>query len=229
MNNQSRYFGSQFGIAQPNNNRMLWLIIGLAMTLVALIIGAVVIGVFILVVIAGNAEMTTSDTVSDSNNRTRISTTGAKNKSKREGSLVGSWNGTLRCDSGDQLPAVFKVSEQGNPIYEYQTKSGNREIELTSEGQSFRFVPTEGGVMSIVVDALSVSSDHISYSMNFSEERTSGGTLTQSRGRFVVEAEPLDSDLKVKLQVSSNSTLSQPGIVVPGDGTTEQCSGILKQ
>ncbi len=51
--------------------------------------------------------------------------------------------------------------------------------------------------MNIVLDSLSVSSDYISYSMNFPEERASGGTLTQSSGRFVVEAEPSGSDLKI--------------------------------
>ncbi len=97
------------------------------------------------------------------------------NRGASSGTLAGTtWTGTSNCDDGDKIEMVMKFADSGNPIYEYQTKSGLRSVELTEAGQSFRFVPPGGGVNSITLDSLDVSSERVSHVMSFSSERTSG-------------------------------------------------------
>ncbi|HEX8843181.1 MAG TPA: hypothetical protein VF791_00855 [Pyrinomonadaceae bacterium] len=143
--------------------------------------------------------------------------------------LSGTWTGTLRCESGDELPAVFKITESGNPIYEYQTRSGSREVELTFPGQAVAFVPPDGGVINVVVDSLSVSPDHIEFLISVSDEKTSWETLSQSRAAILYEAALSGSGLEVRMTVRSQTTFSQPGMVVPGEESTIACSGTLRR
>lgn len=133
----------------------------------------------------------------------------------------------MSCESGDELPAVFKIAGSGNPIYEYQTGSGNREVELTFTGQVVRFVPPGGGVITAEVDSLSVSPDQINFSMAISEEKTSQDTLTQSKAAILYEARLSGAELEVRMTVRSQSTYSQPGMVVPGEESTVICLGKL--
>jgi hypothetical protein len=163
--------------------------------------------------------------------RTRSEAEGSPSKSSNNEivQLVGTWTGTLRCDSGDELPAVFKVAESGNPIYEYQTKSGDREVELTNSGQTFRFVPPDGGVTNVTVDSLDVSADRIKFSMSMSEEKSSRETLSQSRATILYEAGLSGTELDLQMTINSQSTASQPGIVVPGEGSTTICHGKLRK
>lgn len=67
------------------------------------------------------------------------------------------WKGTFKCDDGDELQANYRFADSGNPIYEYQTRGGAREVELTEAGQTLRFVPPGGGVTNIVIDSIDVS------------------------------------------------------------------------
>ena len=53
-------------------------------------------------------------------------------------SLVGTWKGTLTAEGLGETPAVFKVAPSGNPIYEYESKSGPREVELRLEDDRVR-------------------------------------------------------------------------------------------
>jgi hypothetical protein len=124
---------------------------------------------------------------------------------------------------------IFKFADSGNPIYEYQTKSGLRSVELTEPGQLIRFVPPGGGVTSITVDSLDVSSDRASHVMSFSTERSGGETLTQSRSRVGTETAISDEQLEVETTIRSQSVSSQPGIMVPGDEHVVVCRGKLKQ
>ncbi|HKR60597.1 MAG TPA: hypothetical protein VJS64_12830 [Pyrinomonadaceae bacterium] len=143
--------------------------------------------------------------------------------------LTGTWTGALKCDNGDELPAVFKVSESGNPIYEYQTKSGDREVELTNAGQTFRFVPPDGGVTNVMVDSLDVSADRIKFSMSMSEEKASRETLSQGKATILCEARLSGTELDVQMTINSQSTASQPGIVIPSEGSTVVCRGGLRK
>ena len=144
--------------------------------------------------------------------------------------LAGSaWKGTFKCDNGEELQANYRFAESGNPIYEYQTKSGAREVELSEPGQSFRFVPPGGGVNSIVLDSITVSPESISHTMTISHEQTSGGTLDQSSSTINSEARLSGEELDVEFTVRSQGTLSQPGIMAPGEASIVVCRGKLRR
>ena len=141
----------------------------------------------------------------------------------------GSWKGTVSCDNGNQLDASYKIASSGNPVYEYQSKSGPREVELTEPGQVVRFVPPGGGVTTVTVDSISTSPERITYSLNISEESSGGGTLSQSRATMETDATIDGSDLDVEFTIRSQNVLSQPGIVVPGDESRVVCRGKLRK
>ncbi|HUS13356.1 MAG TPA: hypothetical protein VMZ30_22990 [Pyrinomonadaceae bacterium] len=139
------------------------------------------------------------------------------------------WKGSFKCDDGDEIQANYRLAESGNPIYEYQSSGGAREVELESPGQTLRFVPPGGGVRNIVLDDISVSADRVSHTMSISEERTSGGTLDQSRSTISSQAFLSNGELEVEFAIRSQNTVSQPGIVVPGDESVVTCRGRLKR
>jgi hypothetical protein len=162
----------------------------------------------------------------------RPSESGSSSRSADAGGsgLAGTtWKGTFNCDDGDEMQANYRFAESGNPIYEYQTKSGPREVELTSPGQQIQFVPPGGGVTTIVIDDISVSSDRASLTMTTSFERASGETLDQNGARITSESVLSGDSLDVETTIRSQNTVSQPGIVVPGNETTVVCRGKLKQ
>ena len=139
------------------------------------------------------------------------------------------WKGSFKCDDGDEIQANYRFAASGNPIYEYQTSSGPREVELESQGQTIRFVPPGGGVRNIVLEDLSVSPERISHTMSISEERTSGGTLDQSRSTISSEAVLSDGELEVQFEIRTQNVVSQPGIMVPGDESKIVCKGKLRR
>ena len=141
----------------------------------------------------------------------------------------GSWKGTVNCDDGNQLDASYRIAASGNPVYEYQSKSGPREVELTESGQMVRFVPPGGGVTTVVVDSISTSPERITYALRISDESSGGGTLSQSAATMESEANIDGSDLEVEFTVRSRNVLSQPGIVVPGDESVVVCRGRLRK
>ena len=141
----------------------------------------------------------------------------------------GSWRGTVSCDNGETMDASYKIASSGNPVYEYQSKSGPREVELSEPGQMVRFVPPGGGVTTVTVDSISTSPERITYSLNISEESSGGGTLSQSRATMESVATIDGSNLDVEFTIRSQNVLSQPGIVVPGDESRVVCRGKLRK
>lgn len=152
---------------------------------------------------------------------------GSSSSDSRSGE--GSWRGTVSCDNGETMDASYKIASSGNPVYEYQSKSGPREVELSEPGQVVRFVPPGGGVTTVTVDSISTSPERITYSLNVSEESSGGGTLSQSRATMESDATIDGSDLEVEFTIRSQNVLSQPGIVVPGDESTIVCRGKLRK
>jgi hypothetical protein len=149
---------------------------------------------------------------------------------EKVGELAGTtWKGSFKCDDGAEIQANYRFAESGNPIYEYQSSAGAREVELESPGQTLRFVPPGGGVRNIVLDDISITTDRVSHTMSISEERTSGGTLDQSRSTISSEAVLSDGELEVEIAIRSQNTVSQPGIVVPGDEAVVTCKGRLRR
>ena len=153
----------------------------------------------------------------------------SRSDSRTADSGEGSWKGTVSCDNGNQLDASYKIAPSGNPVYEYQSKSGAREVELSEPGQMVRFVPPGGGVTTVTVGSLSTSPERITYSLNISEESSGGGTLSQSRATMETEATIDGSNLNVEFTIRSQNVLSQPGIVVPGDESSVVCRGKLRK
>ena len=140
-----------------------------------------------------------------------------------------SWSGTLNCDDGDNLPVVFKFAETGNPLYDYQTTNGLREVELTSQGQIIRFVPSGGGVTNIVLDTILVTSNRMSHTMSVSRESSAGGTVIQSRSTITTEAALSGSRLEVQTRIRSSSAASQPGYLIPNESATICRGNLTKQ
>ncbi len=153
----------------------------------------------------------------------------SRSASTNDESGEGSWTGTVSCDDGNQMDASYKIASSGNPVYEYQTRSGPREVELNEPGQMVRFVPPGGGVTTVVVDSIAASPERITYSLNISEESSGGGTLSQSRATMETEATIDGSNLQVEFTVRSQNVMSQPGIVVPGDESRVVCRGNLRK
>ena len=149
--------------------------------------------------------------------------------SGRADSGEGSWRGTVSCDNGNTMDASYKIASSGNPVYEYQSKSGPREVELSEPGQIVRFVPPDGGVTTVTVDSISTSPERITYSLNISEESSGGGTLSQSRATMEADATIDGPNLDVEFMLRSQNVLSQPGIVVPGDESRVVCRGKLRK
>lgn len=140
--------------------------------------------------------------------------------------INGTWTGELK--SGvETVPAIYKFAGSGNPIYVYETRNGTREAELTHPGQSFQFIPPDGGVVTVSVEALSVTPESVSYTMAMSHERSGGGTLEQAQARAVANFLLAGAALKTTLTIQSQSVLSQPGIVVPGDPQEVTLQGVL--
>ncbi len=102
-------------------------------------------------------------------------------------------------------------------------------MELTEPGQTLRFVPPAGGVTNIVLDSIDVYAESISHTMTISQEKASGETLDQSSSTIHSEAVLSGSQLEVEITIRSQGTLSQPGIVVPGDASTIVCRGKLRR
>jgi hypothetical protein len=147
--------------------------------------------------------------------------------------LVGTWTGELNADNGEKLPCTLRIAESGYPIYDYQTKSGARAVELTAQGQTVQFVPPEGGVATVTVEELSVSGDRIRFTTAVSVERTSSfgssSILDQSRARVTFEIIQNGSELDVEMTADSQSVASQPGLMVPGEAQTVRCRGALRK
>jgi len=222
-------------LAPPKSNKKLWIILGVALGVVLISMGGCVACASLLGLSALDAVDQGTDARPHGAGGPGRGGRGSPSPGHRDGSAGtatglagGSWSGTLSCDDGDTLPVVIKVSDGGNPVYSYLTKGGDREAEITSVGQTFRFVPPGGGVFTAVVDSLSVSADRFSYSTRTSSER-SGRTMTQGGGRTSVTAALRGGQLEVEVGISSSTSATQPGIVIQGDETMSVCRGKIQK
>jgi hypothetical protein len=210
----------------PSSNRKLW-IIGIVLGLILVCMGGCVACASFLAISAFNENRQDSAPTRRSGVSERGNTPQNKEGVDQAATELagGSWSGALNCEDGDTLPVVIKVSGDGMPVYSYRTRSGDREEAIRSVGQTFRFVPPEGGVFNAVVDSLSVSGDRFSYSTATSSERAGGGSITQGGGRTSVSAVLSGNELEVEVGMSSSASASQPGIIIRGDESTSICRG----
>ena len=220
--------------AQPKSNRKLWIILGVVLGVILISMGGCVACASLLGISALYEGDQNSNTLSRGGGSGRGNSgssspgSGGGSTGTATGLAGGVWSGDLSCDDGDTLPVVIKVSDEGNPVYSYRTRGGDREEEITSVGQTFRFVPPEGGVFTAVVDSLSVSAERFSYSTKTSSER-SGRTMTQGGGRTSVAAALSGEDLEVEVGISSSSSATQPGVIIRGDESTAVCRGRIQK
>lgn len=208
------------------SNTKLWIILGSVIGVLVIVMGGcVACGALIGLSRLDKEGGTTSGSKSRGSGEA-----GSRSDGSGEGGALAatSWEGTLDCDDGNDRPVIFKFANTGNPLYDYRTSSGLREVELTSPGQTLRFVPSGGGVMNIVLDSLSVSSGRMSHTMSVSHERSAGGTMIQSRASITTEAALSGSLLEVETTTRSSSAASQPGYVIPDESVTV-CLGKLSR
>lgn len=93
----------------------------------------------------------------------------------------GIWTGTLKGASDTIDDAQFKFSTAGNLIYEYRVRGGNdiRSVEWTTIGQKIQYIPPNGGVQTITVEALDRAPGRLSITQRWVFER-SGNFLEQT-------------------------------------------------
>ncbi len=167
---------------------------------------------------------------SDSNSTDNRESSRPRTGTDAPGTMAGTtWIGNLNCDEGGDSEVEYRFAESGNPIYRYETRDGVSETELTSPGQVFRYLPPGGGVTTVEVDSLSVSSDRVSHTESISHEGGAGGTLEQSQSSMATDITLAGAELEVETKFRSQSTISQPGIVVPGNEHVVTCSGKIRQ
>lgn len=222
--------------SSPSSNKKMWIILSSIIGVCVIVMGGcVACGTLFALSKLSKEEPTTSDSKSSGREEPGSRSNGNEEPGSRyDGSEEGgalaatSWEGTLNCDDGDNLPVTIRFADSGNPLHLYQTSSGPKEVELTSPGQTLRFVPPDGGVTNIVLDSLSVSSGRMSHTMSVSRERSGGGTMIQSRSSEATEAALSGSMLEVQKTFRSSSAVSQPGYVIPDESVTI-CRGKLSR
>ena len=212
--------------SQSQSNKKLWIILGSLIGVLIIVMG----GCIACGALIGLSRLDEEGGTTSGSKSRRSGEAGSRSDGSGGGGALAasSWEGTLNCDDGNDRSVIFKFADTGNPLYDYQTSSGLKEVELTSPGQSLRFVPPGGGVTNIVFDSLSVSSDRMSHTTSVSHERSAGGTMIQSRASVTTEAALSGSMLEVQQTVRSSSAASQPGYVIPDESVTI-CQGKLSR
>ena len=200
------------------SNKKVWIIVGSLVGGLVIIMG----GCVACVALIGLSRLSDDDLGTASDSR-------SIGKDEVRGLAATSWSGTLNCEDGDNLSVIFKFAETGNPLYDYQTSSGLREVELTSPGQTIRFVPSGGGVTNIVLDTISVAPTRMNHTMSVSRESSGGGTLIQSRSTITTEAALSGTRLEVQTRIRSSSAASQPGYLIPDESDTICRGNLAKQ
>jgi hypothetical protein len=92
--------------------------------------------------------------------------------------LHGTWQGTGIL-GGEEIELTVTFSPAGHLLFNYEDNRGNvRTVELSEAGH-VRFVPPGGGVKTMSVVSVNKRPGGISYVLETSFERTSGGLLDQ--------------------------------------------------
>jgi hypothetical protein len=96
-------------------------------------------------------------------------------------------------------------------------------------GQLIKFLPAGGGVTQVQVVALSRSASRIGFSVSASHERVEGSTIIQEQTKVAADAVLMGTEVAFEMAVSFQSTMSQPGYLVPGDPKASLCRGKLRK
>jgi hypothetical protein len=89
--------------------------------------------------------------------------------------LHGTWRGMLTRD-GKAFKFQVTLSPAGYFVYSYtNNKRLTRHVELMTRGQKIQYVPSGGGVQTLIVESVVRQPGRLSYVMRHSFERASGG------------------------------------------------------
>ena len=102
----------------------------------------------------------------------------------------GTWTGKLTGQADTIDDAQFRFSAAGNLLYEYRIRGGEvRSVEWTAVGQKVQYIPPNGGVQTITIQALDRGPGRLAIAQRWVFER-SGSFLEQtfltSRGEFTL-------------------------------------------
>jgi len=104
--------------------------------------------------------------------------------------LRGTWRGILT-RGGQTFKFEVTLNQAGYFVFSYTNNTGlTRNVELTTPGQKIQYVPSGGGVQTLIVESVVRQPGRLSYVMRRSFERASGG---YSNERYISEA--LDFEL----------------------------------
>ena len=136
----------------------------------------------------------------------------------------GTWTGKLTGQADTIDDAQFRFSAAGNLLYEYRIRGGEvRSVEWTVIGQKVQYIPPNGGVQTITIQALARGPGRLAIAQRWVFER-SGTILEQtfltSRGEFTLTP--------AGLQVTLSNTTERYMNGNPTGTEQETYSGVLK-
>ena len=148
--------------------------------------------------------------------------------SARAGDWSGTWRGSLQGEA-NSINFELTFSDAGYWIYTYRSKSGARQVELTSEGQKVQYVPGGGGVKTVIARKVEKSGNTLSYTLSESFERASNGYLTQNSSTTAYRLELTDSGLKVQLVTRASSHFGDKDMTTGGQPEQASFEGLLQK
>lgn len=140
------------------------------------------------------------------------------------------WQGVVVSDENpeDKVEIAIELSAAYRPFFQYETRSGPREVEITQVGQVIQFVPPDGGVRTVRVEELQASRARVHVVLASRFEQTSGGVLEQSWTKTTQTLVGEGDAYRATFQVASGTRLSDLDNVVGGDVETTVYRGVLR-
>jgi hypothetical protein len=139
------------------------------------------------------------------------------------------WQGVVVSDKDPENKSEIQVvlSSAYRPLYEYETSTGTREVELTTVGQMLRFVPPGGGVKTVRVEELQASPQRVRLALSIKFERSSGGVLEQSWAKTAQTLVKEGTGFRITIEYASGTRLSDRDTFVGPNTETEVYRGLL--
>jgi hypothetical protein len=144
----------------------------------------------------------------------------------RASDVTGNWRGTLDGRVGE-LTTAF--NEDGYVLFEYPDNNGVvRSIELTGPGQ-FQFLPPDGGVTTVAVNAVVKRPAGVSYVIHIGFEGTSGGHPDRHYVTEQREYALTDQGLWVRVISRASEYFGDEGASTGGPQKVRIIEGVLKR
>jgi hypothetical protein len=138
--------------------------------------------------------------------------------------ISGVWTGRLTGQTNSIDDAQFKFSAAGNLVYEYRVRGGEvRSVEWTTIGQKVQYIPPDGGVQTITIQALDRGPGRLAIAQRWVFER-SGTFLTQMFQNSRLEFAMTAGGLRVTMSTATENYMNGN----PTGSEQETYSGVLK-